>query len=205
MPENVDLRSGLIVDVGANVGDWTEAVLRIVHGATVVAVEPAPDPARTLRSRFADVPNVSIIEAALTDHAGTAVLNLTSHSHNSSLKRPLDMDGSYGSGWSTTGQIEVRTETLDRVVDGRAVSLLKIDVQGAEASVLAGGSDALSRASAVLLEVTTRPHYEDDSTFALLDELMRSHGYRLAGVSPPFLGVEGEALWFDVCYRNLRR
>jgi hypothetical protein len=33
VPEHVNLKSGLIVDLGANIGEWSDAVLRVIPGA----------------------------------------------------------------------------------------------------------------------------------------------------------------------------
>ena len=52
LPGWVDLRTGIVADIGANVGDWTAAVLRVVPAARVLAVEPAP-------SRFGGCPSAS--------------------------------------------------------------------------------------------------------------------------------------------------
>ena len=57
LPGWVDLRAGIVADIGANVGDWSAAVLRVVPEARVLAVEPAPEPLRRLSERFAGVPS----------------------------------------------------------------------------------------------------------------------------------------------------
>lgn len=47
------LGPAVVVDVGANLGDWSEAVLRAVPSATVTAFEPIPDVAARCADRLA--------------------------------------------------------------------------------------------------------------------------------------------------------
>jgi len=48
MPPFVELTSGLIVDLGANIGEWTIAILKSMPHARVLAVEPLPEIHRQL-------------------------------------------------------------------------------------------------------------------------------------------------------------
>ena len=200
LPRSIDVLSGTVVDVGANVGAWTDSLLAVVPSATVLAIEPADEPLAALRSRFGSDSRVEIAAVAVSDRSGSATFNVTDHSHNASLRTPLDMSADYGSGWTVTRTVTVPTVTLDALTDGRDLSLIKIDVQGAEGQVLAGARNTLARAKAVLLEVTLRPHYEGDLLFPKLHEIMIEHGYGLSGLSEPKKNVLGETLWLDACY-----
>jgi FkbM family methyltransferase len=200
LPSALDLRSGVIVDIGANVGDWTAAARLVAPEAKVLAVEPAPALADSLRSRFAADGKVVVVERALSDCVGEATFHLTSHSHNGSLRRPRDMNHAYGSGWDSVGEVRVKTTTLDELLADQVASLVKIDVQGAEATVLRGARDALQRTAAVLLEVTNCSHYEGDTLFPELHRQMADLGFELANLSRPFLDTSGNALWFDACF-----
>lgn len=200
LPESVDVRRGTVVDVGANVGLWTSSLLTVVPTASVLAVEPAGQPLEQLRSRFGEDPRVNIAEFAVSDHSGAAVFHTTVHSHNSSLQVPRDMDLHYGSGWEPAGTVSVRTITLDELTSGLDVSLVKIDVQGAERKVLAGGQKTLGRARAVLIEVTLRSHYEGDCDFPELHTLMSDLDYSLCALAEPRRNSVGEILWMDAVY-----
>ena len=196
------IRNGLILDVGANIGDWTAAVLATEPSVAVIAVEPGDDPRAILERRFADDKRVTINPCAVGDVAGSREFYVTEHSHNASLQRPrVEMDSLYpGRGWRTTSIVNVDVTTVDDICDGRDVALLKIDVQGAEREVLAGASDTLTRTSSVLLEVTFISHYQGDTTFPFLHEYMIERGFELAGLSQPFLSQRRTALWCDACY-----
>jgi FkbM family methyltransferase len=202
LPLDLDLAAGVVVDVGANEGNFTAAMLDLAPDASVIAAEPSPGPRERLAARFAGDPRVTIVDKALSLYNGTAEFNITAHDHNSSLHEPLHhMPEFYGdSGWSVVKRIEVATTTLDDLVGDRDVSVLKLDVQGGEMDVLRGGSGTLARTRAVLLEVTFLSHYEGDATFEPLHEEMIRNGFHLFGLADPGRTGDGLTTWSDACY-----
>lgn len=201
LPSLEPLQRGLVVDLGANVGDWTAALLCVEPSARVIAVEPARTPRNHLERRFATDSRVTIDARAVADSAAQREFHVTEHSHNGSLRVPRpDMDDFYGYGWNVTDVVKVQTTTVDELTDGHAVGLLKIDVQGAERDVFAGATATLERTAAILLEVTFISHYEGDATFPWLHEYMTDHGYVLSGLSRPFVSQRQTVTWCDACY-----
>jgi hypothetical protein len=88
----------------------------------------------------------------------------------------------------------------DLLVDVEDVSLLKIDVQGAERCVLAGARSVLQRTTAVELEVNFRHHYAGDSLFCELDEAMLAAGFRLHYLGNLHQAPSVALLWGDAVY-----
>lgn len=158
----VDPRSGLLVDLGANEGEWTASVLRVFPELDVVAAEPGREPLSVLESRFAGYSNVTVDPRAVTDAVGTATFQRTRASVFASLLPPrASLQDLYPeSPTEVIETVEVETVTLDQLVGERPVSVLKLDVQGGELAVLSGGSDVLGRTAAILVEVLFVPHYE---------------------------------------------
>src|SRR4051812_32432261 len=133
------VRSGdLVFDVGANIGEFTGAFRDL--GARVVAVEPQPRLAAHLRRRFSADPAVTIVETAVSDHAGVATLYCTTADALATLEEDRAA-GTTGPGaeleWG--GEITVPLRTLDALVaeHGRP-TLVKIDVEGHELGVVRG-------------------------------------------------------------------
>jgi FkbM family methyltransferase len=127
------------IDVGANVGAVLESIVRLAPSGRHIAYEPIPELAEQLATRF---PSVDVRRAALSDVAGTTefahVLNAPAYSGLKQRELPP------GSG--EVRQIQVRTERLDDVVeDGYVPTLVKIDVEGAELSVMRGAEQTLRR------------------------------------------------------------
>ena len=136
------LRPGdLFVDVGANVGSYT-VLAAAVCGAEVIAVEPDPSSLAWLKrnalaNRVED--RVECVEAAVG--ADNAVVRLT-------VGR--DTMNRVGQGEPSR---EVVQRTLDEIIDGRAPALLKLDVEGYEAQVIAGARQTIANKS--LLAIVT--------------------------------------------------
>jgi FkbM family methyltransferase len=206
LPPDLDLSNGLVIDIGANEGDFSAAVLSVAPDARVIAAEPNPEPRERLRRRLGD--RVSVVPKAIGREPGTAVFNITAEDHNSSLREPrtAQMAGLLDDpGWRVTKRLEVEVTTLDEVAGSDDVAVVKIDVQGAEMDVLAGGRATLRRARAVLLEVTFISHYEADATFGPLHEEMTRQGFKLVSASDPARTVpEGVCTWTDACYVPLQ-
>lgn len=201
LPPEVDLREALIVDIGANEGAFSGAVLAVAPQARIVAAEPAPGPRGRMQRRLGSRPNVEILDVAVSDVTGTATFHLTAHDHNSSLQSPrAEMQATIDPGWAPLDEIEVRTMRLDELVAGRTVDVLKIDVQGSEMDVLRGGEAALSQARSVLLEMNFISQYQGDATFNALHAEMDRRGFSLINVSPPLLAPDGTAIFVDGCY-----
>jgi FkbM family methyltransferase len=161
-------KNAAAVDVGANVGIFTRYLAS--HFAEVVAVEPIPYLAdRLLRS----VPsNVEVKPVALGAAVGTVTLRV-----------PIDAAGKEMPALSTAasgnellfiqkaGFIERQAEmqTLDNIAKEMTnLAFVKIDVEGFEASVLAGATRVLQRERPVIqLEIgrVHNPSYADTLTF----------------------------------------
>jgi FkbM family methyltransferase len=64
----------VVVDGGANVGDWSAAVLAQHSPERLLLIEPDPGNAARLRTRFADTKIATVAEVALSDQSGEATL-----------------------------------------------------------------------------------------------------------------------------------
>ena len=124
----------LVVDAGANVGYMS--VLAATAGAHVIAFEPNPDLLPILRENLGARGEVRAVALGAYRH-GAALIRPDPAAHNNGLGRL----GSH----SDAGAVPVQVETLDSQLDGRAVAVLKIDVEGAEQDVLNGASAALEK------------------------------------------------------------
>lgn len=135
-----------VYDIGANVGQMTLAFSRWT-GPTgkVIAIEPAPEPFRTLErnARLAPHGNVVLVKAALgdTDGPGTLLFSHTSptNGHLAGTERLHEQNP----GWPVAIQV-TRLDTL--VATGYPPpDFLKVDVEGAAAALFRGAMDTLTR------------------------------------------------------------
>ncbi|MGV1005065.1 MAG: FkbM family methyltransferase [Candidatus Nanopelagicales bacterium] len=99
-----------------------------------------------------------------------------------SLLRPDGDALRFFNGFDQFGHIEgteqVQTKRLDNVEGLPLIDFLKMDIQGAELTVLKNGVEKLRNCLAVQLEVSYICLYEDQPTFGEVDVWMRSQGYQ---------------------------
>src|SRR5690349_14391731 len=88
LPSWVDPKAGLVLDLGANEGDWTAAALKAYPGIEVIAAEPGPEPLSVLEPRFADHESVTVDPRAVTDASGMSTYHRTRASVFASLLPP---------------------------------------------------------------------------------------------------------------------
>jgi len=131
----------LVFDVGAHVGDRVRAFRRL--GARVIAVEPQPALAKTLRLLYGRDPMVVIEQAAVGRSSGTIELNINVENPTVStasaefIAAAADAPGWEGQRWSK--RVATRMITLDEMVAAYGMpAFIKIDVEGFEAEALAG-------------------------------------------------------------------
>lgn len=136
-------QNSYIFDIGANIGLISLSLLDYCPSATVISFEPSPGTARLLmqtakHSKFSN--RWHIIPKALGNRIGTA-------DFFSATIELGAFDGFINTGRAgVMKRIRVEATTLDaewRKLDYPTVSLIKIDVEGAELRVLEGGGECI--------------------------------------------------------------
>ncbi len=129
----------LCFDVGANMGNKTEAMLRL--GARVLSVEAHPGCVRELEARFKGNPAFQCVPKAVGREPGRAIFYANPTSQLSSM-RPDWAKQQFASHESTP--LETEITTLDQLIKEFGVpKFCKIDVEGMERDVLQGLSQPL--------------------------------------------------------------
>lgn len=160
-------------DVGANVGLFTVALGRVIgHHGCVVAVEP--DHANVIRLvgnlDLNGIGNVRVVQAVAGDREDLVELKVADDRAYNSVVR---IEGKHHA-VSTASVQSVRLDAVWEDLGRPAVSIIKVDVEGAEAPVLRGGRQMLIQtAPAVLAEANDGAH------LALLRSELEPLGYRL--------------------------
>lgn len=123
------------IDVGANTGQLLTIFTQLAPHGAHIAYEPVPSLRAELARRF---PQVDVRGAAVSDHCGESSFFVHRQlPSRSSLRRVGYPD-------SELEQIRIPVEALDeRLPEGFAPRLLKLDVEGAEHLVLRGALNTL--------------------------------------------------------------
>jgi FkbM family methyltransferase len=166
---------GLVFDIGAHVGDRVASFRRL--GARVVAVEPQPAAHRALRLMFRRDAQVTLVAGAVGAAPGRARMFLNTANPTISTLSPdfiAATDGATGwegQTWDRTADVAVTT--LDALIAAHGLpDFVKIDVEGHEAEVLAGLTQA---PPALSFEITT---IQRGPALAALDRLADLGPYR---------------------------
>ena len=175
-----------IFDIGANAGFYTLAFSRLT-GATghVWAFEPfAENAANVLRHlRLNAVGNATLLQAAVADRPGIAGFQIAESNSMGMLAE------------HATGYL-VPTVALDGLIQDGTVpmpDLIKMDVEGAEASVLEGAKELLRQRVAVLLIAL-----HGDVPMRACQKLLHEAGYEAFSLDGQALAAD--ALFVDEIY-----
>jgi FkbM family methyltransferase len=207
LPKPMRYAMDLVVDIGANEGQWTTALLGLIRVKQAFVIEPNPTAMERCKQRLRNRKGITFSEVALGSNRGSGVLHITKSSDFSSLLDPnhqmIDANYAHGSSAVVTEKTVEVIPLDDLLPPDEKIDLMKLDVQGFEREVLAGAASALRRTRVVLAETNFQSHYGQDSTFDSLFQLFtRDLGFSFWNISNPFLGKTGQSLWADAIFIN---
>lgn len=188
-------RPAVVIDVGAFRGEWTRLCKRIFPTARVLMIEPQAPVQDDLLRLCGSLDGVQLVHALVGAADRDAVGFFGSGSGASVLAE---------AGRSVPPATSYPMVTVDGVTQGTPFSrpdFVKLDVQGHELEVLAGGLAALASAEAVLMEVNLIGVYEGAAPFDRVVAFMAAQGFRLYDVCTFFRRPYDGALWqMDVIF-----
>jgi FkbM family methyltransferase len=193
-----------VVDVGANAGQWCSMLLDCITPKRLILIEPEPKAFAQLKRNFGHLSAVELHNLAIGEKNGTTKFRITADTTGASVLLPRkEMQDLIGRNWRVESEIEVPISTLDQLLANvPEISLLKIDVQGYEKSVIAGAHETLARTKSLLIELNFMHQYVNGSWLGELHEILtREHSFFLANVSKP-LCLNGRASMCDGLYIN---
>ncbi|MDQ2912364.1 MAG: FkbM family methyltransferase [Chloroflexota bacterium] len=182
-----------VVDIGANVGNVTADLCRLVgRRGSVWAIEPVPRNVSRLIDLCGrnDLPQLRVFPVALGDATHSADLRLPASGHSGWA--------SFTKTWDTKGSLSVPVVRLDALVDelrpqGR-LRFIKIDVEGFEPEVLRGATETLRRYRPLILCEFNDVLLRDAGTSSVqLLELFATLGYRPSRPISP-ITLDGQLL-----------
>ena len=163
----------IVIDVGANIGQFSEACYQIFNKVRIIAIEPDFKTAKVLEENLINK-NSKIINKAISSYTGKTKFNVNSDSQASSLL-PLGIGRKkYFEKTNVIKKITVPVTTLDKIIDRKILKniLIKIDTQGSEFQVLKGAKNLLKKTKWVIIEVPLKQLYFGQKNFNELNKLM---------------------------------
>lgn len=196
-----------VLDIGACGGELAEReLLPAFPHAQVHCFEPHPVSFARLEKVAARNRRIHAHHIALGDSEGMVDMQFNPGSpSSSSLLAQTDEGVALFPVLAETVTTPVRQRRLDdwAAEQGGALAgplVIKMDVQGFEAHVIAGGSNTLAHAAGIVLEVCVSPLYDGQASFAQLHDQLTGLGFHFAGTRDQFFGEQGEVIYLDACF-----
>ena len=142
--KELHIERGIFVDIGAHIGKWTVKVgKKIGDKGKVIAIEADKQNGVLLDENMLlnKIENSEVWHVACSDTNGS--IKFFNDEHHPARNSTLFSAGEKG--------YTVKAKTLDSIIRGRKVDLIKIDVEGAENLVLMGGIKTLKRSKPRIL------------------------------------------------------
>ena len=191
----------LVLDVGAADGGYGTSLRRFGYTGRIVSFEPLSASFESLTSAIKDDPAWTAHHLALGAEAGSATINIASNRASSSFRPMLDSHRAATPAVDFVAQETVTVSRLDDLDDEHLTSarrpFLKVDTQGFEREVLAGGTDLISRCAGLQLELSFIPLYDGGM---LVDEAVSwayEQGFHLVNIEQGYAAPSGEILQVD--------
>jgi FkbM family methyltransferase len=196
----------LVLDVGANEGQFGNELLQAGYRGRIVSFEPLRDAHYQLSRAAAVVPQWTVHErCAIGDSDGEVTINVAGNSVSSSIRPMLDSHADAAPESRYIGTESVPLRRLDSVVAPYLLDAVgvyvKVDTQGYEAAVLRGAPLLLQRARAVQLELSLVPLYEGQELWEHFLQQMQGLGFVPWTLLPGFVDdATGRTLQADAVF-----
>ena len=182
---DVDLgRGDVVIDVGANIGQFSEVALAYNPLIELHAFEPIPAVFKELSNRMAAFGDVKLSNCALGSQSTQGELKVRRFDECTSLLNPTDKleQGLLGLDLSVEDTIRIEISTLDEYVKQNSVEqikLIKLDVQGYELEVLKGAEHSLKITDWIYLEAQIQELYVGAPTFSEIASYLKSRRFAI--------------------------
>jgi FkbM family methyltransferase len=174
-----------LVDVGANVGQFSLLAVGLNPRVRVHAFEPVSKASAVFERVFAGNSRVTLHKMAIGRHAETHRIGIARRHDSSSFLPPTKTQTTTFPGTDNVQSEIVQVVPLDFELDPSAIqppALLKLDVQGYEMHALEGCEKLLPLFKYVYLEVSFAEFYVGQPTASKLFEYLLERGFAFEGV-----------------------
>lgn len=197
----------LVFDVGANTGQFAQALREDGFHGRIVSFEPLAEARGKLLSASKKDPLWEVApQGAIGSEDGEIAIHVANNSVSSSVLNMLHAHAEIAPNSRYVGSERVPLWRLDSVANKYfqpgSVPFLKIDTQGYEDRVLTGANRVLDRFVGVQLEMSLIPLYEGQCLFSEMIDRLQSAGFELWAIRQAFVDesngrlLQVDATWF---------
>lgn len=181
----------IVFDVGANTGGFGRYLRSVGYAGRIVSFEPMKAAYDGLLAATAnDKLWSAATRSAIGAEDGEVEINVAANSQSSSILEMLDAHSkaapdSYYMGTETVPLRKLDSLASDYLHEASRL-FLKVDTQGYEEQVLAGGKKTVSRALVLQLELSLVQLYAGQKLIPEMLAFLKSLGFELWGIAPVF-------------------
>jgi FkbM family methyltransferase len=165
------------IDIGANVGDWTDHFLNAGEGEMRgLLIEPSSSAISRLERRFQGRANIRIIQAAVAEQRGEGIFHEEADAGETS-----SLIGAFSKADSAERTVQITTIDEEAAAAGFSyVDMLKIDTEGYDFHVLRGAERMLSEGRIGIIQFEYNfPWSHAGSTLSAAMSFLDKQGFRL--------------------------
>lgn len=202
-----NIKCDLVVDIGANRGQFALIARKIFPDAKILSFEPLREPAQIFSKVFDGDPHVTLYPCAIGGKKNITTMHVTKNEDSSSILPLKKMQVELFPGSVEKEMRRVTVYPLSIVMDPGSIlpfSLLKIDVQGYEMEVLKGCQDILDRFSYIYVECSFVELYEGQALAHQIIAWLAERSFILSSVNNIFYGTEGLAVQGDFLFSRTK-
>ena len=180
-----DRKIDVVIDVGANVGQFGESLRTGGYRGRIVSFEPIEAAFIELSTKAASDSKWEAHHCGLGAAPGEAVIHVSELSVCSSILDLTSVASLHDSRVAVTRTEKIEIRTLDDVAANLSGSiLLKVDTQGYEKQVIEGGRHTIARVKGILMELPIIHLYEGEWQFHEAAKYMADLGFVPAQIQP---------------------
>ncbi len=173
-----------VLDIGANVGQFATEMRRNSKEVSIISFEPLPHCFEKLTTNLKSDSNFKAINIALGDTSGEMMMHQNEYTPSSSLLELNEDHIKTFPNATKTSEVMIKIETLDDLMKNLNVEkeiLIKMDVQGYEHKVIAGGIETVKSAKAIIVEISFLDFYRGQPNFNDIYNMLYPLGFKYHG------------------------
>jgi FkbM family methyltransferase len=196
----------LIIDVGANIGQFAREMRTKFPKAHIVSFEPNISAYQQLKEWADQDGNARAFNVAVGEVNGKAEMHVhLDHHTSSSLLTTTDLKTRLFPLTQRQNTVKVDVRRLDEILEANDIvvgpnAFLKFDVQGYEESAMRGAPRTLSQVRAVMTELFIADMYTGQASFVTLVNLAHEAGLKYNGNYSQVVSADGRIMWLDALF-----
>lgn len=188
----------IVLDVGANVGQYGTEIRAGGYANRIVSLEPLRGAFDQLALLAENDPEWDVLNVGASDASGAANINVAGNVASSSLLSMTEIHTAAAPASEIRGREAIKLIRIDSLQALGKPIYLKLDIQGHELAALDGAIGILGSVSAIEIECSIKELYLGQPLIADVLNRLDQEGFRLEQLEPGFHDpTSGAILQFD--------